>query len=104
MSRHTIPGLIPGLTVIVGWDNPLATFFAQVMRDNADEDEDALLLWLGTEPNEVLHAQDLIVPLTPYAVLTDDIIAQLRADRAARLDHAPSPLQRALLDAVRRKR
>jgi hypothetical protein len=32
MSRYSIPAQQPGLTVIVGWDNPLATFFAQIVR------------------------------------------------------------------------
>jgi len=32
MSRYSIPALQPGLTVTVGWDNPLTTFFAQVVR------------------------------------------------------------------------
>src|SRR5208283_4453511 len=35
------------LTVVVGWDNPLQTYFAQVSRDDAAEDEDPLVLWLG---------------------------------------------------------
>jgi hypothetical protein len=30
MSRYSIPAQDPDLTVIVGWDNPLVTFFAQV--------------------------------------------------------------------------
>ena len=104
MSRHTIPSLVQGLTVVVGWDNPLHTYFAQVSRDNAAEDEDPLVLWLGAEPNQVLYPQDLIAPLTPYAVLGDDAIAQLRADRAACLDRSPSILQRASLNVVKRVR
>jgi hypothetical protein len=32
MSRYSIPAQQPGLTAIVGWDNPLTTFFAQVVR------------------------------------------------------------------------
>ncbi len=32
MSRYRIPAQDPRLTVIVGWDNPLATFFAQVFE------------------------------------------------------------------------
>ena len=29
MSRRTIPAHVPGMTVVVGWDNPLGTFFAR---------------------------------------------------------------------------
>jgi len=88
MSRHTIPGLRPGFTVVVGWDNPL----------------DPVVLWLGTQPNQGLYSQDLIVPLAPYAILTDDTIEQLRADRAACLDRSPTTSQRACLAFVRRAR
>jgi hypothetical protein len=31
-SRNIIPALDPDLTVVVGWDNPMRTFFAQVDR------------------------------------------------------------------------
>jgi len=62
------------------------------------------VLWLGVEPNQVLYPQDLIAPLAPYAILGDDTIAQLRADRAACLDRSPSILQRACLNFVKRVR
>jgi hypothetical protein len=88
----------------VGWDNPLQTYFAQVSRDDAAEDEDPLVLWLGAEPNQVLDPQDLIAPLAPYAILGDDTIAQLRADRAACLDRSPSILQRACVNFMIRAR
>jgi len=104
MSRHTIPSLVHGLIVVVGWDNPLHTYFAQVTRDDAAEDEDPLVLWLGAEPNQVLYPQDLIAPLAPYAILADDTIAQLRTDRAACLDRSPSVLQRACLNFAKRVR
>jgi hypothetical protein len=40
MSRHSIPARSLGYSVVVGWDNPLMTFFAQVEEENpADEDE-----------------------------------------------------------------
>ena len=32
-SRRSIPARAPDLTVVVGWDNPLSTFFAQVERN-----------------------------------------------------------------------
>lgn len=94
MSRHDIPALQPGLTVTVGWDNPLQTFFAQVSRNNATDDEHSVLLWVGAERLAVLYPQDLIIPLAPYAILTDNMIDQLRADRAANLGRGPTALQR----------
>ena len=38
MSRYTIPAQDPALSIIVGWDNPLQTFFAQAF-DPSVEDE-----------------------------------------------------------------
>jgi hypothetical protein len=100
MSRHTIPSFIPNLTITVGWDAPMQTYFAQVIRDNTPPDEDPMLLWIGGFPKEVTQAEDLITPLAPYVTLTSEHIAQLRADQAAQLDRGPSPLQRELLDVV----
>jgi len=37
-SRRSIPAHAPDLTVVVGWDNPLSTFFAQVERNQDDDD------------------------------------------------------------------
>ena len=52
MRRHTIPARDPNLTIVVGWDNPLATYFAQVARpeDPDREDDDPILLWVGATP------------------------------------------------------
>ena len=103
MSRNRIPARRPGLTVVVGWDNPLRTFFAQVHRQQDDDDpRDPTLLWIGTAPGEILRPADLVGPLAPYAELTDSHLAQLRADRAADADRGPSPLQRKMLARARR--
>jgi len=53
MSRYSLPAQQPGLTVIVGWDNPLTTFFAQVFDPSIEEDVDACLLWIGTAPEAI---------------------------------------------------
>ena len=104
MSRHTIPALRPEFTVIVGWDNPLAIYYAQVSRDDAGEDDDPVVLWLGTEANQITSPWDLIEPLIRYVTLRVDTIEQLRSDRAACLDRSPSALQRASLNFLGRVR
>jgi len=43
MSRHSFEARTPGVTVAIGWDAPLATYFLQV----ADEDGDEPLIWRG---------------------------------------------------------
>ncbi|MEO8716531.1 MAG: hypothetical protein ABI369_16115 [Acetobacteraceae bacterium] len=98
MSRHQILARTSDLTVVVGWDNPLGTFFAQVMRaEDTEDDSDPVPLWLGGFAGEVLRAEDLIAPLAPYAELDEAAVAQLRADRAAGTDRGPTPLQRDML-------
>lgn len=103
-SRRIIPARRPGLTVAVGWDNPLGTFFAQVDRIQADDDSrEPTLLWIGSGPGEILRAEDLTKPLAPYAALTAEHVQQLRADRAADADRAPTALQRAMLARTARR-
>ena len=98
MSRHHLTACQPGYTVVVGWDNPLSTFFATVTRDQgADDNADPVVLWLGGYAGEVRAAEDLVQPLAPYATLTPEVVAHLRADRAACADRGPTELQRSLL-------
>lgn len=94
MSRHELPAKRPGTSVVVGWDNPMMTFFAQVLDEQAEEDADPVLLWLGTQHGEVTRPEDLVRPLAPFADLTAPHLEQLRADRVADLDCGPSLLQR----------
>ena len=102
MSRHTIPSPIPNITVTVGWDRPLQTYFAQVTRDHTATDQDTVLLWIGGSRGEITRVEDLIAPLAPYAELNLEHITQLRADRAAQLDRGPSTLQREMLNVFER--
>ena len=97
-SRRDIPSRETGITVTVGWDNPLMTFFAQVARIQDDDDlRDPILLWLGGGPGEITRPEALAAPLAPYTALTQEHTDQFRADRGADADRGPSPLQRALL-------
>ena len=103
-SRNTIPALASCLTVVVGWDNPMRTFFAQVdRRQQLDDPRDPILLWLGSSLGEVSRPEDLVAPLARYAELTGAHLETLRTDRAADLDRGPSPLQRAVPGHTRRQ-
>jgi hypothetical protein len=105
MSRHGIPARDRRLSVAVGWDNPLQTFFAQVARpEAAEDDDDQMLLWVGTEPREVITVEDLARHLAPFADLPNETAAQLRADRAAKLGQAPTAMQQELLAFITRSR
>ena len=107
MSRHEIPARDRSLSIVVGWDNPLQTFFAQVAQPKApddDEDDDPMLLWVGTEPREVVTVEDLARHLAPFADLSDETASQLRADRAAKLGQPPTATQQEMLGFIRRSR
>lgn len=98
MSRHDITAKDPCHFVTVGWDNPMQTFFAQVERQQDDNDpRDPILLWLGTESCQHLTPYDLVAPLEHYARLDDETISQLNADRFSCLDRGPTALQRLML-------
>ena len=101
MIRREIPCRRPGFTIVVGWDNPMSTFFAQVTRiQDAEDDSDPVVLRLGGFSGEVARAEDLAEPLRPFAGLTAEHMAPLRADRAAQADRGPTELQRTMLDRL----
>lgn len=107
ISRHEIPARDPTLCVVVGWDNPLQTFFAQVARperDDEEDEDDPVLLWVGTQPREVITVEDLARHLAPFAELTTEIAEQLRAERTTMLGHAPTATQQEMLAFIRRTR
>lgn len=86
MSNHEIPGHDPAKKVVVGWDPPLQTLFAQVVdrkREEEDDDEnDKFYLWVGCTWREIqspIHLSDL---LEPYAELTREMRDQLFRDIA----------------------
>ena len=91
MSRYSIPAQQPGLTVIVGWDNPLTTFFAQVCDPSIEEDEEACLLWIGTAPEAIPTVAALQAQLVGWAAIPPDIVDRLTRDQQAATP--PTPLQ-----------
>jgi hypothetical protein len=92
MSRYSIPAQHPALTVTVGWDNPLATFFAHVFDPSIEEDADACLLWIGTAPEAISTVAALQAQLAGWATIPADIVARLLRDQHAATP--PTPLQR----------
>jgi hypothetical protein len=91
MSRYSIPAQQPGLTVIVGWDHPWQTLFAQVFEPSSEDEADAYLLWIGTTLPEITTGAALQAQLTGWATIPPDIVDRLvRAQQAAT---PPTPLQ-----------
>jgi hypothetical protein len=82
MSRYSIPAQDPRLQVVVGWDNPLVTLFAQVFDPSIAEDEEACLLWIGTAPEADQHAATPPTPLQRWAHQLLHSTGETRLDRA----------------------
>ena len=92
MSRYSIHAQDPDLTVIVGWDNPLVTFFAQVFDPSIAEDAEACLLWIGTAPEAIPTVATLQAQLAGWAAIPPDLVDRLTRDQQAATP--PTPLQR----------
>jgi hypothetical protein len=94
MSRYTFEGRRPGLSIVVGWDNPLKTYFAQVWDGGALE-KGNLKLWVGAGEDKVPTPEALAELVEPYGDIPAEILLQLGADFEP--GTVPTPLQRLLL-------
>ena len=92
MSRYHFPAQDPRFTVVVGWDNPLATFFAQVFDPSIEDDDEADVLWIGTAPQAISTVAALQAQLAGWATIPADIVDRLTRDQQAATP--PTPLQR----------
>ena len=90
MSRYTFEGNRPALSIVVGWDNPLKTYFAQVWDGGGPEKGD-LKLWVGAGADKVPTPEALAELVAPYGDIPAEILAQLEEDQEER--RAPTPLQ-----------
>lgn len=94
MSRHGIEANDPRFEITVGWDHPLNTYFVQVEDNEAEDEDDALIVWVGTSYNEIQTPEALQAFIAQYGNIPQEVIKALRDDRAATLDGGPSALQR----------
>lgn len=86
MSRYEIPPHSgAAVKVIIGWDNPLQTFFATVHKSEGKRSTE--LLWVGGTPSECLCIKALADHLAPWASIPIGTARQLEAER----DQAPPP-------------
>jgi hypothetical protein len=83
MSRHEIPALDPAHKIIVGWDHPLQTFFAQVIDRSKEDagDDDKMVHWIGTNVREIYEIDDLERKLRKFARLSREISSTLYGDK-----------------------
>lgn len=90
MSRYHLdqrPDLADGprrLEIVVGWDGPLQTFFAQVTDLDAKEGSAGrTLVWLGTHWKGEPSVRRVLDALRPWALAPYNYLRPLLADRDA---------------------
>ncbi|MFO0849921.1 MAG: hypothetical protein U0871_15405 [Gemmataceae bacterium] len=83
MSRYTFTGNRPCFRIVVGWDRPLETYFAQVW-DGGELETGDLLLWAGAGVEPVPTVAALAELLAPFGTLPEDIVGQLHGDKCER--------------------
>jgi len=100
MSRYVLqpkPDKQDIVCATVGWDRPLQTFFAQVFFRTEDEpDEGEALIWVGTEPGELLSADGVIALVDPHVDVPADLADQLTADMRRTAGSRDGPYQTAV--------
>ena len=69
---------IAHIALVVGWDRPLATFFAQVWDKRSgdietQDDDGEWLLWVGCEWGEIRSLEELASLLSAYVELPEEI-------------------------------
>jgi hypothetical protein len=79
-NRFRLAGRSGSLTVILGWDRPLDTFFAQVWDVPAGADhyeQGKLLRWVGVAWEEVPRVEDLQHAIAPFADIPPALAVRL---------------------------
>src|SRR3954451_9231344 len=79
MSQHVMDSSREGMEILIGWDQPMNTFFAQVWAKRDDEEP---VVWLGNAFDQVQEPEEMAEDLEPFGAMPDDLLAVLRADRA----------------------
>jgi hypothetical protein len=78
--------------VVVGWDPPLNTYFAQVAQGARVEDVESwdLILWAGGEYGEIQTVDQLKTIIAPYAQMNENDVQHL-IDRGSQRNITQSP-------------
>jgi hypothetical protein len=98
MSRYIFCDTESKWRIVVGWDNPLETFLAQVWHvEHVNKQCEPLsgdvepVLWLGCWRNEVPSVELLNGYVELYADIPQDFLEKMREDQASRT--LPTSLQ-----------
>jgi len=99
MNRYPIPAINSNHEVVVGWDNPMRTLFAQVrdlpLEEQAklDDEIDPIVLWIGQQYDEQQDLEKLQTELASFAQIPDNVLQQLQTDMKDAANYQPSLLQ-----------
>jgi len=94
MSRYEVPTRNEQYAVVVGWDPPLDTFFAQVFDHTHGREDDDPVFEIGQRRGEVPTVAALGEALAAYAILSAVLQDQLETDsRVPREPVAPEITQ-----------
>jgi hypothetical protein len=104
MSRYLIPAIQAEHRVVVGWDSPLASFFAEVTDlsleaaiergEYSEEEVNPMLFWVGAILGEIPTLEQLQDSVAPFAILSSDMVEQLQSDYDQ--PWSPSPMQHSM--------
>jgi hypothetical protein len=104
MSRYPISAIDPKHYVVVGWDSPMASFFAEVIDQTleaaidrgeiSEDDADPLILWIGATLGEIPTLEQLQRAIASFATIPNDIVEQLQSDYDQ--PWSPSPMQQSM--------
>lgn len=90
MSRYNIECAREGIEIVVGWDRPLGSLFAQVSdRTITDDDADPMLLW-----EDYRSTDELARAIAPWATLPDDIRQTLAVESGEKPARRPPAFER----------
>ncbi len=94
MSRHVIED-DGRREVVVGWDPPLGTFYAQIFAPQLPEDEEECIWWVGYSRGEIPSVLALTAALRTQGItLPQEVGDRLRLEQYEPWE--PGPLQRKL--------
>jgi len=82
--------------IIVGWDNPLQTFFGNVFIDDEEGD---VIFSCGDSHNEVPEVMDLVAKMRPYCEIPDWMVYKLVEDYTNRTE--PTAFQKQMVNLVK---
>lgn len=73
--------------IIVGYDPPLSTFFAQVYKQT--DDEPAWVLWEGCRPGQLAYAYEVLDLVSGHAYIPDGLWDELDDDQLVKAQRTP---------------